>query len=388
MSNTVSKPTDMPALICHAVCSPAADCAINVTNTNSSAAPFSPMATLDLCTIEGITRGNFIPGVLGQGFDLPSRIPTGNCYLTAANTPSSCPANYRCDITTVKSALCKCETTDAQNNRLATVSDTCLKYFDCVRTPCKVCSDCIGDMAKFAEDNQYALNRTILGQAFGEYCAEKNYPKDVCTQITDNILDGTRTLASAKRAGSLCVALGQCDPTSFEPGCMLSINSTRSVNASTFDQCTMQGVASGDDVPGFKAAGDALPAGRCDNDKDCGDTDVMMCKRTPETLASVCTCYKGQDTCRSLGVCVKRPCPGCQDCLKEFVPFVDSPYTQESTVAGLELLFASRCNRSAVICQAAKVAIVNSYNGNAGRRAGSICRLLGECDQTAMEACK
>lgn len=369
------------------MCSTSATCGLNVTSTNTSAAPFAPLATLDLCTMEGVARANSVPGVLGQGFSLSSRIPLGHCHIQDDNTPSTCPSNHRCDVTAVKGALCKCETADLQGATLPVVSDTCLKYYGCVRTPCKICSDCLGDMAAFAQTNLYESNHTILGAAFGEYCTQKGYGTDVCKKVSDEISSKVRTVASAKRAGSLCVALGMCDPTGFDLSCMLTFNGTLSVNASTFDQCKVQGVAGGNDVPGsltVTTGQPPLPTGRCDNDADC--TTGLRCNKAPEVLAPVCTCYKGQETCRSLGVCVKKPCPGCSECLNEFASWTNLDTTQQSTPNDLVGLFQARCNRSAVVCQAARTAIINSYNSNAGRRAGSICRLLGECNATAMAA--
>lgn len=345
--------------------------------------------------MEGVELPNEdVPLVLPRGTNLENTIEGDDTACFYRGDPllgqlTTCEPDYECDITAVKGTLCRCEPKGTAD--VAPGSDTCEEFYSCVRTPCKVCSDCLTDMTPFAVENLFIRNSTILSTAFEKHCADKGYSTDSCKSVATKIKETSAPVFFAKRAGSLCSALGVCDITKYPATCQLRATGTLQGPANTtFDLCKVQGldVTNATDVPGSTTEFD-LPAGRCDSNNDCGDVD-KYCNKDKSKLQAFCTCYSktGQDTCRDLGVCEKHPCPNCRDCLQDFSGFVNSVTGNTSEVADA---FYTECiarQRNTLACQAARVAIINSYRGNAGRRAGGICRLLGECDTTAMKACK
>lgn len=330
--------------------------------------------SFDMCTVEGVAGGNSAPGVVDA-----LALPNKTCNLD----DTSCGGNkdLKCDLTTISGDVCQCSAN--YDGSVPAGSDTCWKYSPCIRTPCKVCSDCLADMSVFAQQQLYTLDRAKLATNFSTYCAV-NYTASQCAAAAGNISDTSKPLSFGKRAGQLCQAMGFCNATTLDADCTLS--PTPTVNGSSVSLCKIEGVDAGSDLPGITTAVNgmaALPAAtgenshRCDSDNDCSatlDTDYM-CDKTLTT--DFCSCYKGQDSCRAIGTCVLKPRPSCERCLAEFGSILD-PLASAAEVA---TQFGASCvlSRSSDSCNSAKQAIASSYKGNAGRRAGSICSLLGEC---------
>jgi hypothetical protein len=85
----------------------------------------------------------------------------------------------------------------------------------------------------------------------------------------------------------------------------------------------------------------------------------------------ICICCGGT-ACR---------CETCQRCLETFNDTLSvAPITSSDSIADA---FRAACvdrGRPSAGCDKVDKAIRSSYKGNLGRRLGSICRLLGECD--------
>jgi hypothetical protein len=127
---------------------------------------------------------------------------------------------------------------------------------------------------------------------------------------------------------------------------------------------------------------------KCLNDTHCGDPN-LYCDLTAPTDNYVCS----GDTTRGgavdiipsvVGTCKYTPCKQCQLCLAEFAPHVKS-VTDASTANSDASLVADKlaayCKTSANRTRASCDAAVNAtkLDVNAGRRAGVICKNLGEC---------
>ncbi|KAF6251912.1 hypothetical protein COO60DRAFT_1674268 [Scenedesmus sp. NREL 46B-D3] len=336
--------------------------ALNTTNS------FTDKAA-DVCTVEGVAGGNRVPGVVTT-----LALPNNTCDLDNRN---ACGTNgdFECDLTTTAGDVCKCEA--AAVGTTAAGSDSCMKYSPCIRTPCKVCSDCLADMAAFASQQQYALTKADLAAAFRPYCLSKSYTSASCAAGAAKILDQATPLPFGKRAGSLCAVMSMCSATAMPSSCVLkptaNLNGTGS---GALDLCTVEGVVAGKDVQGSTRDTINLPAGRCDTDAGCNTdgNNKYMCNLN--LAAELCTCYNGEDKCRALGTCQLRPCPACQQCLEDF----------QSVTPG-SFLATCTSKRSAIACSNANNSITNSFLQNAGSRAGAACQLLGECSPARMAGC-
>jgi hypothetical protein len=342
----------------------------NATNALNTSSTITAQAA-DICTVEGVATGSRVPGVATN-----LTLPASTCDLHTAASACGTNGDYQCDLTTTAGDVCQCEPVAA--GIVPAGSDTCKKYSPCVRTPCKVCSDCLADMTAFVTLQQYTLAKADLAAAFQPYCLSKNYTAASCSAAVTKILAAATPLPFGKRAGSLCAVMSMCNATTIPDACVLkptaSLNGT---GGAALDMCAVEGVVAGTDVQGTTRNLD-LPAGRCDTDAGC-NTDggnSFMCNLA--LTAQLCTCYKGDDTCRAVGTCQLRPCPACEKCLTDF--------------AGVTAVnFAAMCisqNRSAVACANAASGIASSFNGNAGSRAGAVCQMLGECSPAGISGCK
>lgn len=331
---------------------------------------------MDLCTVEGVVDANSVPGVHSNLL-----VPNGTCSFA----DQTCGTDLECDLTVPAGDVCQCNST--------TGSDTCKKYSPCVPTPCKLCSDCLANMTEFAESQRFTLDTAKLSADFSVHCTARGYNNATCDLAAKQISDSNRPIAFGKRAGQLCQAMGFCNVTLFENTCQLKPTANLTVNGTTLHLCKLEGVADGKDLLGIKSVKDGVPdleSGWCDQDSDCQGTD-QMCDKT--TTAPFCTCYRGVDRCRNIGKCVLKPCPSCSKCLTDFQAFVTSAAGM-TTASNISAAFEAECNTkrnaSSDMCASAALSIRNSYKGNAGRRAGSICRLLGECvpSDSRMAGCK
>jgi hypothetical protein len=320
----------------------------------------------DVCTVEGVVSGNKVPGV-SDSLALPNN---RTCNLDDQTCGGD--IDLMCDITTTAGDVCVCETINA--GIVPAGSDMCVKYSPCIRTPCKICSDCLADMTAFVSQQQYNLAQADIAAAFQPYCLSKNYTAASCSAAVTKIL--ASPLPFGKRAASLCSTMSMCNATALGNSCSLkpTANLTGTGGAS-LDLCAVEGVVAGSDVQGT-TRDLTLPPGRCDTDAGCNvnGTNDIMCNLN--LTAQLCTCYKGEDKCRAVGKCQLRPCPACARCLSDFQGV--TPATFNSMCAG----------RSATACANALNGITNSFQQNAGSRAGAVCQLLGECAPSRMAGCK
>lgn len=377
----------MPILLLPAACSTApgttaASCKVNATNTlANSSMPLLVNKAINLCNIEGVNYGNPVPGVVSSYTDTPKlpSTPVGKC--TVANP--TCDDGYKCDFGGINGGACTCNLNDG--------SDACVDYYSCIRTPCKICSDCLTDMTVFAKQQMFTLDKGPIVFAFTPYCT-KNWTTDQCATAMTKFTETTTPLNFGKRAGSICTTMGVCEPSLIGGSCVvkpLPTNSTFQGTTADLDMCTIEGIKTGSNILGTTNAL-TVPAGRCDNDLDCGSSD-KYCSKTSTTSASFCTCYAGQDSCRDVGTCLLKPCPACQACLTAFQPFVNGIPSNASTPSALAASFYTACrsaNRPAQACEAASLAVESSYQGNMAKRAGGICSVLGECVASTLGTCK
>jgi hypothetical protein len=335
---------------------------------------------VDLCSIEGVP-------VAAENGGTQAAVPV-ELNTTVACTPDSnaCGAipGYMCDLSTTTSAYCECEA--------GTGVVTCTRTSSCIRTPCKVCSDCVESLANFtrAQLNRADSERAGIAADFTKTClASGLWASDRCNATAAWIASSTTPFAFVKRAGRICEALGSCNATALASGTMAC------EMESPLDLCAAGG---GSDVP--EDAVDVLPGyandnpvGMCSVDGDCGSVDKFCDKSVPVNL---CSCYNGKDTCRSLGRCRFTPCKRCSNCLSAFGSFVSTTAQALTDGYALSTAFASTCAgvdddiADSTLCRSASLAIGGSFKGNAGRRASSICRLLGSCGgaSTAPGVCK
>lgn len=328
-----------------------------------------------MCTVEGVVGGSKVPGVQDT-----LAIPNNTCTLddqTCGDNP-----DLQCNLEVSSGNVCSC----------SAGADSCTKYSPCASTPCKVCSDCLAHMTEFATSHKFTSNRAALSEAFKSHCELKGYDAAACDQAVTQIQNNTKLISFGKRAGQLCQAMNICT-TQLSDSCSLKPTVNLNTTGTNLHLCKIEGVTNGNDLPGIFSVDAGIPKpqdGQCISDSDCNNA-ALMCDTT--LTAPFCTCYKGVDECRNVGKCVKKPCIACGDCLSAFQDFVANEATTSlDTAAGVATRFAAACrdlyNTSLDACENARQAIASSYKGNAGRRAGSICKLLGECVPSAMRGCK
>lgn len=326
---------------------------------------------IDMCKVEGVDSGNLVPGVSSD-----DTLPKGACH-----TSSDCgSSDLMCDTSKYTGAVCTCD-------RL-TGADTCINHSGCVKTPCKVCADCLGQFAPFTNAQRYNQDKAALAAAFSTYCNGLNstWTAAQCSSVAQQITAAGKP-SYGKRAAGLCQGLGVCDSTVIGANCMLKVNS--SMDAGKLDACSMEGVANGADVPGTSRKLQ-LPTDTCDKDADCQATDAEReCRR--DSPVPFCTCSDGIERCRDIGGCADTACKSCRVCIQAFQSFADQHSGSSASPDVIASDFAAICGAAPLdkykqMCESAKIGIANSFKGNAGKRAGSICHLLGECNPASLPA--
>jgi hypothetical protein len=160
------------------------------------------------------------------------------------------------------------------------------------------------------------------------------------------------------------------------------------------DLCTRSGVTGGPLVEGFVAEGTPAPAGSCSSaNADCGSPDLFCSTAAP---VSQCTCSGGLDTCVSYGQCRTTPCASCNMCLDSMQPYlrqVDTLPAMSDTAAASEvaLRFEKFCNDSSsdiAVCRKVSDYVKSAFRGYPGRRAGSVCNMLGRCSSVLNATCR
>jgi len=111
-----------------------------------------------------------------------------------------------------------------------------------------------------------------------------------------------------KRAGVICQLLQDCSAVPSD--CLLEA-STANTTAATLDLCTVEGTATGNQVPGVQsAAAFQLQASRCFETKDCEGLPGQICNK--QITTDVKTCSAGAEGFMTLDTCVHTPCQSCK----------------------------------------------------------------------------
>lgn len=246
-------------------------------------------------------------------------------------------------------------------------------------------------MANFTQAHVFNSSFTQVQAAFQSYC--KNVAGFAAADC-DTVVSPTKgaTLNQLKRAGYLCNQLAQCatgDSPAYNPLCTFA-TSPRLVadiptNTSSTDgkvnMCTVEGTNNGADIPGTSSV--ANPDKTCTTTTattDCAATE--RCNVDNPRPFVRCSPSSGQEVTLQLGLCVLKPEVACGKCLDDFNAWATAAGTQSASVDSLVSGFSAKCaelNRTKAACDAATNAVQASFKGNQGRRAGAICRLLGEC---------
>lgn len=255
--------------------------------------------------------------------------------------------------------------------------DSCDKYSACVRTPCKVCSDCLANWTSFVKAQVFNQDLVSVKSAFTAYCTSIGYDGQRCEAAKNADL---ATLTGLKRAGLICNLLKDCNQTDVKPGCVLAATGSLNATDGVLDLCKMEGITAGQDPPGTSSVG--LPLGTCDFDDDCASTPGSYCNKASPKSFATCTRSAGADTTRQLGLCMLTPKKACERCLDSFGPFVAAGQSA-AMVSGASFVDfcknASSPKASPAACDRVAQGIDSSFKGNLGRRAGAMCLLAGEC---------
>lgn len=298
--------------------------------------------------------------------------------------------DFACDLTIQPGSTCTCDP--------VTGMDTCIKYSACVKTPCRNCSDCLAQFTPFARAQEFNQDTAAVKSALQLFCANGGYGQAACA----NLLADTRlTLNGAKRAGLICTILNRCNQTllSSASGCELKppaqmngavIIANVSSTDKQVDLCKMEGTTAGKDLAGTSST--TKPPKTCETATASTDCDAATedCNMASPQTYSKCAPNFGIDTASQLGRCTLKPAVACKQCLDAFDTWVGTPSTQDPNVAPewLAGAFATYCTGTAgflsASCASAAQSIAASFGGNAGRRAGPICMLLGQCNTTAL----
>lgn len=132
----------------------------------------------------------------------------------------------------------------------------------------------------------------------------------------------------------------------------------------------------------------------CLNSTDCHDSNLLCDTSSPSQRA---VCLDGAvESYTDVGRCLNTPCRKCQLCLADMAahvkmvttatdPVLVASYNDPVVVADLLLKacltkVGPGFNRTLTSCQLAVNATIDSFQGNAGKRAGLICSNMGECN--------
>ena len=260
--------------------------------------------------------------------------------------------------------------------------DKCTQLGICLRTPCSKCRTCLATTTNWITSTTATLTDPArVALAVGDYCTKGNRSPTACAAVQQLVADSWAG-AVGRRAGALCVALGDCDP----PAALVAMeNSTcdlateQVVPAGVVDQCTLQGTSEGVPSPDPKSV--AAPVEACFKG-DCshmGAAGEFICDSS--NAGQVCSCSGGKDSCERYGLCQRSPCKVCNDCLAQMRVFAAEQDTvaDGSMVASAFWTACERSGRSNGVCYEVQLAIAASVKGNLGKRPAAVCRLLTEC---------
>ena len=329
-----------------------------------------PEGTLDLCKAEGTSAGVTQPEA--------STRPAGSCTSNDCSAVGAATA-YMCN-NIIVGQTCSCN---------ATGHDTCTPYATCVRTPCKVCGDCLVEMRALSTQYSSDLqsNATHLSSAFSTACLTSKRPTGLCQNVQLAIA-ASISGRLALRPAALCRLLGEC-PASWAnvSGCTAPAGNGSMVPFTNLDYCTVDGVIGGDVPSGVVASTALLDPGRCLSAANCTG-DATQCS-TASDGKQWCTCSNGTDTCRALGMCIQTSCDACKACVKRVGNFVSQQLTLNASVVADNFVgnCTSNWGKNTNLCDSLKNATSVSYNGNMGKRAGLLCSALQECAKDLGTSC-
>lgn len=352
----------------------------------ASTTPAIPSGTVDLCKPQGTNRGEaVIPGV-GNNLN----ISTGSCYNA---TNHRCSADQECitlqDTNAVPSKLCTCSN--------STGNDTCVDYYPCVDSPCTKCKNCMASMRAFTQQDtiKNELIPAKVSDAFRSRCVELKFDQDLCSRVAILISDSYQGNLG-KRPGWLCQNLGGCPSniTTLPEGCIIGLSGSglaANITRATFSKCTIDGLSTGSPVPSasiYPNSSSPWPTGTCNATSGPGSCNATLgesCSFASERKFCVCDPVTGTDDCRNMGECVTIDCKKCEDCIRKTVTWI-APRTTVTDAAALAEAWTPHCSgtlgiSNSALCGSVKTAILSSFNGNIGKRAGNLCsRLNGKND--------
>jgi hypothetical protein len=138
---------------------------------------------ISLCSAEGITPGSAVAGT-GSAASRGLLLADGKCLSTA---DCNAAGVMMCSLSTSPRQLCLCNA--------ATGADECATYGTCVRTPCKVCSDCLTSIGReFVSKQLYETDAAKVAAGFHGYCTSNSLgTAAVCTELAAAINVSTPT---------------------------------------------------------------------------------------------------------------------------------------------------------------------------------------------------
>jgi hypothetical protein len=139
--------------------------------------------SISLCSAEGIVPGSAVAGI-GSAASRGLLLADGKCLSTA-----DCNATgaLMCSLSSSPRQLCLCNA--------ATGADECTTYGTCVRTPCKVCSDCLTSLGReYISRQLYETDAAKIAAGFHSYCTSNSLGTSaVCTELAAAINVSTPT---------------------------------------------------------------------------------------------------------------------------------------------------------------------------------------------------
>lgn len=242
-------------------------------------------------------------------------------------------------------------------------------------------------MSSVAINTMNTTDSAVVSKQFFSQCST-NRNAAMCSQVQDAIRISYQG-NTGKRPALLCKLLGECKaPYINDTSCSVkSAGSTAGIPVQQLSMCSATGLQ-GQLLPGISNSSQP-PAGRCLATSDC-TTAATVAGLSPSSSAAfkcsmassqrLCTCDSGVDTCVDQGQCIQTQCGKCSTCIAAVYPFV-ARGGQALSAATLANSWSTFCiqtlNRNASTCAIVASKINGSYAGNAGKRAGVLCSLLG-----------
>jgi hypothetical protein len=191
---------------------------------------------LDLCKLNGTSAGLDVPGTASS-----SQLPAGACLETE-----------NCQI---EGQFCNIEaTTPFYLCSPSTGLDMPTNVGVCMLKPKEACQGCLQAVRPWVEDNANGVDNTsaILGANFNLFCKENKVSVDgVCDRVQQAIANSFKGNL-ARRAGALCLALGECQPAKLIDTDGSPVSLGVDAYAGPFSRCSKHGVKDEDDnLPNF-----------------------------------------------------------------------------------------------------------------------------------------